>query len=124
MSALRSTVAAWALLAGIAVSHAATAPRVGAAARALHERLVTLDTHLDTPAHFAWRDWSLLDRHDPSEDGSQVDLPRMIEGGLDGGFFAIYTPQGPVTPEGDIAARDAALLRGVAIREVIARSPD
>ncbi len=35
------------------------------------------------------------------DDGSQIDLPRMIAGGLDGGFFAVYTPQGPVTPEGD-----------------------
>jgi membrane dipeptidase len=48
----------------------------------------------------------------------------MIAGGLDGGFFAIYTPQGPVTPEGDIAARDAGLLRALAIREMVARSPD
>ncbi len=27
---------------------------------------------------------------------SQVDYPRMVEGGLDGGFWAIYTAQGPL----------------------------
>jgi membrane dipeptidase len=48
----------------------------------------------------------------------------MVEGGLKGGFFAIYTPQGPRTPEGDRAARDAAIMRGVEIREMVARHGD
>ena len=103
---------------------AADTTKIDPKARAIHERLITLDTHLDTPAHLVWRDWSILDRHRYEDDNSQVDLPRMIEGGLDGGFFAVYTPQGPVTPEGDIAARDAGLLRALAIRELVARYPD
>ena len=53
------------------------------------------------------------------EDGSQVDLPRMDEGGLDGGFFVIYTPQGALTAEGYREARDAALVRAAAIRRVL-----
>jgi membrane dipeptidase len=48
----------------------------------------------------------------------------MVKGGLDGGFFAIYTPQGPRTPEGFAAARDAALKRGVEIHEMVARHSD
>src|SRR6185437_7895760 len=48
------------------------------------------------------------------------DYPRMVEGGLDGGFFAIYTAQGPLTPDGMLEARDAALLRAAAIREMVA----
>jgi membrane dipeptidase len=111
-----------ALLASGAV--AASDVKVSRAAKAVHERLIALDTHLDTPAHLVWKDWDVLDRHHVDDDGSQVDLPRMIEGGLDGGFFAVYTPQGPVTPEGDIAARDAGLLRALAIRELVARHPD
>jgi membrane dipeptidase len=47
----------------------------------------------------------------------------MVEGGLDGGFFAVYTPQGPLTPEGMMAARDAALLRATEIREMVAAHP-
>jgi membrane dipeptidase len=47
----------------------------------------------------------------------------MVEGGLDGGFWAIYTPQGPRTPAGERAARDAALARAVAIREMVAAHP-
>src|SRR3569833_789699 len=112
------------LLGAGAVAHASDAVKVDARARAIHERLIVLDTHLDTPAHLVWNGWSILDRHRVEDDGSQIDLPRMIAGGLDGGFFAVYTPQGPVTPEGDIAARDAGLLRALAIRELVARYPD
>lgn len=95
-----------------------------AAARKIHEGLLTLDTHLDTPANFGRPGWDILDRHDVLKDGSQIDYPRMVEGGLDGGFFAIYTPQGPRTPEATRAARDAALIRGVEIREMVARHGD
>src|SRR6478752_4328406 len=86
------------LLLGVStLAAAADAAEVDAKARAVHERLIVLDTHLDTPAHLVWNGWSILDRHRVEEDGSQIDLPRMIAGGLDGGFFAVYTPQGPVT---------------------------
>jgi microsomal dipeptidase-like Zn-dependent dipeptidase len=96
---------------------------VSNAARALHEQLLTLDTHLDTPANLAVLGWSIGDRHDANRDGSQVDLPRLVQGGLDGGFWAIYTPQGPRTPAGDRAARDFALTRALAIREMVAANP-
>lgn len=101
---------------------AAKAPP-GSATRALHERLICLDTHLDAPANFARPGWDIMQRHSYDADFSQVDYPRMVEGGLDGGFFAIYTPQGPLTAEGYAAARDAALLRAVEIREMVARNP-
>ncbi len=105
-----------------------TAFAAGAAAapdaRAIHDSLpVTLDTHLDTPANFARPGWDIMDRHKVS-DRSQVDYPRMVEGGLKGGFFAVYTPQGPRTPEGIRAARDAAILRAVEIHEMVARHSD
>ncbi len=92
-------------------------------ARALHQRLICLDTHLDTPASLARPGWDMMQRHSRDRDFTQVDTPRMVEGGLDGGFFAIYTPQGPLTPEGMAAARDAALLRAMEIREMVAAHP-
>jgi membrane dipeptidase len=94
-----------------------------ASAQQIHDSLLTLDTHLDTPANFHRPGWDMLERHSVA-DRSQVDYPRMVEGGLKGGFFAIYTPQGPRTPEGDRAARDAAIMRGVEIREMVARHGD
>jgi membrane dipeptidase len=95
-------------------------PVVSGATRALHEQLLTLDTHLDTPANFAIVGWNIADRHEPRRDGSQVDLPRLVDGGLDGGFWAIYTSQGPRNPAADRAARDFAFARAIAIREVVA----
>jgi membrane dipeptidase len=91
-------------------------------ARALHQRLLCLDTHLDTPMVFARPGWDMMQRHSFEADFSQVDYPRMVEGGLDGGFFAIYTPQGPLTPEGMMAARDYALVRAATIREMVAKN--
>lgn len=64
-----------------------------------------------------------MDRHDFATEGDQVDYPRLVQGGVDGGWWAIYTPQGPRTAEGDRAARDAALVRAVQIREMVARHP-
>lgn len=92
-------------------------------AKAIHMGLLTLDTHLDVPAYFtSERGYDFMARHDVARGGTQVDYPRMIEGGLDGGFFAIYLGQGPLTPEGYADARDRAILRGVAIHEMVAKS--
>ena len=98
----------------------APAQQVSNATRTLHEQLLTLDTHLDTPANFSLAGWRIQDGHERMRDGSQVDLPRLVQGGLDGGFWAIYTPQGPRTPAGDRAARDFALSRALSIREMVA----
>jgi membrane dipeptidase len=93
-------------------------------ARQVHEAAIVLDTHFDTPANLGRPGWSIMDRHSRADSGDQVDYPRMVEGGIDGGFFAIFTAQGPRTPEGDSDARDAALVRAVQIREMVARHPD
>src|SRR5262245_16281345 len=100
-------------------AHAQSA--TAARSSALHQRLLTLDTHLDTPALLARPGWSIMDRHDATTDLSQVDHPRMVRGGLDGGFWVIFTPQGPRTPEATARARDSALLTTLRIREMVAR---
>jgi membrane dipeptidase len=92
-------------------------------ARAIHERLVTLDTHLDTPSSLRRPGWNILERHDVKEDFTQVDVPRLIEGGIDGGFWVIYTPQGPRTPAGHAAARDTALQIALRIHKMVAANP-
>jgi len=91
---------------------------------ALHQRLLVLDSHLDTPLTLTRPGWNILERHDYRQDGSQVDLPRMREGGLDGGFFAVYTPQGPRTEEGRAYASAYGLATLTRIRDVIDRNPD
>jgi membrane dipeptidase len=103
---------------------AAANPAHAADARAIHERLLTLDTHLDTPMNFGRPGWDMMAEHSVQSDMSQVDYPRMVKGGLDGGFFAIFIPQGPRTPEGFAAALNAALKREAEIRDMVARHHD
>jgi len=86
-----------------------------------HRDAVVLDTHFDTPANFHVPGWSMMDRHSVSADGSQVDYPRMVEGGVDGGFFTIFTAQGSRGPEANIGARDFALGRATEIHKMVAR---
>jgi membrane dipeptidase len=111
------SVPALALL--LAIPASAQRPDVSQADRAAHQRMIVLDTHLDIPERWDDGQWDFGVRHRVGEDGSQVDLPRMDEGGLDGGFLVIYTPQGALTPEGYRQARDAALIRAAAIRRVL-----
>ena len=99
----------------------ALAAKPPAAVVAAHRDAIVLDTHYDTPALFHQPGWDMLDRHDYKIDGSQVDLPRMIEGGVDGGFFAIFTPQGARGPTGNAKARDYGLVRATEIHEMVAK---
>ena len=80
------------------------------AATALHERLFTIDTHIDTPTSSLLRPgWDFAARHDYATDHSQCDLPRMREGGIDALVFAVYVGQMGRSPAGLAAAHDMAL---------------
>jgi membrane dipeptidase len=103
---------------------AQTSADVAPADRLAHERMMVLDTHLDIPMRWDDDRWDFGERHVYEWDLSQTDLPRMAEGGLDGGFFVIYTPQGELTPAGFRAARNMALVRAAAIHRTIARNGD
>jgi membrane dipeptidase len=74
---------------------------------ALHQALVTLDTHIDIP-------WPT--GPDPFHDGTRrVDLPKMLRGGLGAGCFVAYVPQASRT----VAAEDAAYARAIAMLDHI-----
>jgi membrane dipeptidase len=84
-----------------------------ARAREIHDRVLTLDTHVDIPFNYA------TDEVDPGVRGrAQVDLPKMREGGLDAAFFIVYVGQGPRTPEGNTNAVASAMTKFDAIRRM------
>ncbi|MFT3754662.1 MAG: dipeptidase [Pseudoxanthomonas sp.] len=113
------------LLALATGAYAGTGPAViSEQAKAIHAKAINLDTHLDTPALFGQPGWKISDRHSFAGDGSQVDYPRMVEGGLDGGFWVVYTGQGPLDEMGKIKARDFGLKRLGEIREMVAGNAD
>jgi len=57
-------------------------------ARAIHERVLTLDSHID----FAPADL-ISERNYTQRLDTQFNLPKMIDGGLDGLFFSIFVAQ-------------------------------
>ena len=62
-------------------------------ALSIHKKVLTLDTHADTPLRMIEPGFDLAERHDPLETGSKVDYPRMKEGGLYAIFFAAFVSQ-------------------------------
>ena len=70
---------------------------------AVHDPILTLDTHIDIGADYGTTDL------DPGViNRAQVDLPSMRIGGLDGGFFIVYIPQGDLDEAGYAGAVEAA----------------
>ena len=52
----------------------------------IHYDAIVIDGHVDTPSLMVDRGYLLENRHDDDH----LDLPRMVEGGLDGAFFSVY----------------------------------
>ena len=71
----------------------------------IHKKVLTLDTHADTPLRMIEPGFRMSDRHDPNETGSKVDYPRMIEGGLDAIFFAAFVAQDIRNDKGNFRAK-------------------
>jgi membrane dipeptidase len=125
MNSAKIALGAVATLALAACATTGAPEGVSSDAMAIHHRLLTLDTHLDTPAFLDLpRGYDITKRHDVERDGTNVDYPRMNEGGLDGGFWVIYMGQGPLTPEGFAGIRDTALIRATSIHKMVAAHPD
>lgn len=66
-----------------------------AKARAIHARVVTLDTHNDIEPVYFTGACNYTQRLT-----TQVNLPKMREGGLDASFMVVHVGQGPLSPEG------------------------
>ena len=80
-------------------------------AKELHRRILTLDSHCDTPLSLLRKGWDIGVRHQRlagQRESGKVDLPRMVEGGLDGEFFAVFVGQGELSPEGYASAKSQA----------------
>ena len=91
----------------------------------LHDKVLTVDTHADTPSRLLREDWDIGERHESTgRRASKIDLPRMAEGGLDAEFFAVFVGQGARTPEGYAAAKDRAYRMLDAIHKMCEDYPE
>jgi membrane dipeptidase len=75
----------------------------------IHEKVFTLDSHVDTPMRVFRTPSDLSVRHPHSEENAgELDFPRMKDGGLDAAFFAVYVAQDTCTDEGRLKAKKTA----------------
>jgi membrane dipeptidase len=82
-------------------------------ARAIHDRVIALDTHDDIdPQNFT------ADCNYTMRLTTQVNLPKMKERGLDVSFFIVYVGQGDLTPAGYEGAYRAAVAKFDAIHRL------
>lgn len=113
------------LVAACAPAEKAEAPETPAATPAdIHERLMVLDSHLDTPANLSKADFDIMADNPTVVGEVQVDLPKMKRGGLDGGYWVIFTPQGPLTDPAYAAALEGARVRSDEIHKMVEAHPE
>lgn len=64
-------------------------------ARKLHAKIISVDSHTDTPLHLIYQEnFNPGEKHSVKDNRSHVDFPRMKEGCLDAVFFAVFLGQG------------------------------
>lgn len=93
-------------------------------AEKIHRKAFTVDTHADAPINMMKEGFDIAQKHNFDEDGTQIDFPRMKEGGMDAMFFAVYLGQGKRTPEGNAEAKEKALKIFEKIHEAVKKNPE
>ena len=93
-----------------------TDPALVAEAKGIHERVMTLDTHVDINANQFRADDSV--NFAKGGTNRQVDLPKMEQGGLDAVFLAVYQGQDSLTPSGYARSYAAAIAKFDAIHRL------
>lgn len=91
-----------------------------AKAKEIHERVITLDTHCDINVN------NFTDSINYTQNlNSQVNLPKMKEGGLDVAWFIVYTGQDSLNDAGYAKAYENAMSKFNAIHKLVAEiAPD
>ncbi|MCP4710438.1 MAG: membrane dipeptidase [Planctomycetes bacterium] len=75
-------------------------------AKAVHEKAITLDTHVDISGNYA------TETNDPGDENNtrlKCSLPKMEKGGLDGVFLAVFVGQGSLDEAGYERAHQSAM---------------
>ena len=86
-----------------------------AKAKAIHERVITLDTHCDINIK------NFTDSVNYTQElENQVTLPKMKSGGLDVAWFIVYTGQDSLTESGYAKALETAMSKFEAIHRLVA----
>ncbi|MEP0356820.1 dipeptidase [Paraglaciecola sp.] len=106
------------------VTPAETEQALIARALEIHDRVLTFDSHADTPLRMIEPGFDMSQRHNPKETGSKVDYPRMKEGGLDAIFFAAFVAQDIRDDEGNSRAKKLGIQMLDAVIESTEKNSD
>jgi membrane dipeptidase len=90
----------------------------------IHENVLTVDSHTDTPLRFRRETFDIGQRNDPRQGGGKIDFPRMKEGGLDAAFFAVFLGQGPRTDEALEVVRNRTLTIFENVHNAVNKYPE
>lgn len=93
-------------------------------ASAIHRKIITIDSHNDTPLRMQQEGFDMSAVHDPVKDFSKVDFPRMKTGGLDGAFFAVFVSQGKRNPDAYLKVYQKGVALFDTIDRILNRFPD
>ncbi|MEA3317171.1 MAG: dipeptidase, partial [Bacteroidota bacterium] len=93
-------------------------------ANRIHQKVLTIDTHCDTPLRFLDENFDISKWNDNKENGTCVDFPRMKAGGLDASFFAVFIGQGARSDSGNTKAKERALKIFEGIHTALEENPD
>jgi membrane dipeptidase len=93
-------------------------------ANKIHDEIVSIDTHTDTPLNFLDENFDIGKWNDYETTRTRVDFPRMKAGRLDASFMAVFIGQGPRTEEGNQKAKLRALEIFSALHEKVKLYPE
>ncbi len=103
------------IAAGASTDQPAKPDPLVAKALAIHQRVLSIDTHVDIPGgNFAT---AAVDPGAPTSN-SKCDLTKMEKGGLKGVFMAVYVGQGPLDEAGYARAYDQAMAKFEALKRL------
>jgi membrane dipeptidase len=90
----------------------------------IHQKILSVDSHTDTPLRLQTQGFDISKRHDPVKDHSKVDFPRMREGRLDAAFFGVFVSQGKRDFNGYANAKQKADVLFDTICSMLGRNKD
>ena len=93
-------------------------------AERIHRKVLVLDSHTDTPLRMMRSDFDISMRNDPRKQGGKLDFPRMVEGGLDAAFFAVFLGQSELNAEAYETAKRRALEIFDLIHKALQKHPE
>lgn len=112
------------LLILFACNNQITEEDVVAETKRIHDKVLTIDSHMDTPLWMTREGFDIGIDNSEGARGSKVDLARMEKGGLDAAFFAVFVGQGSRDEAGNARAYERAMILFDTLYAAIGRYPD